>query len=147
MKRFHFPLERVREWREKQVAAEETRLDQLRDQRRALEQSHAALESELRASETAVIGAESADAVALQALDHFRRYTRARQSALGADCRRCDDQIAAQRLRVMEAQRSVRLLDKVKERKLKLWQAGFEKELEEQAAEAHRTRWNSESAR
>lgn len=143
MKKFHFPLERVREWRENQVAIEEVRLEHLESERRGIEENIANLDREKAANEGAVLAMEATDALTLRSLDEFRRFARFRQAALERDRSAAGARIAEQRVRIMEAQRKVRLLDKLKARRRKLWNVAFDKEIEQQAAESYLARWNT----
>ncbi len=143
MKKFHFPLERVRDWRGKQVSLEEAKLERLNGEKCGVDAQLAALAQERTANETAVLRVDSIDALELRALDEYRRFARFRQATLERERAEWDRQIAEQRANIMEAQRKVRLLDKLRERKHKLWEAGFDKEIEEQGAEAFRARWSS----
>ncbi len=143
MKRFSFTLERVRQWREEQVSVEQVKLERLHEERLGIDARIAALEREKSANESSVLGGLLVDAVDLQSLDRFRHHTRTLQAQLRVERDGCDTRIAAQRTRVIEAQRNARLLDKVKERKLKIWQLAFEKEIDEQAAESHLAKWSA----
>lgn len=142
MKRFHFSLERVRQWREEQVSAERLRLERLLEERLAIDSRIAALEREKSVSEKSVLAGRLVDAADLHSLDRFRRHTQTLQTQLRTEQGQCDQRIAAQRARIVEAQRNARLLDKVKERKLKAWQSSFDKEIDDQAAESHLARWS-----
>jgi flagellar export protein FliJ len=144
VKKFHFPLERVRQWREKQVAVEQARLEQLHGDRGAIEERIAALGKERAANDAAVVGGGTADALSLRSLDEYRRFARYRHAALERERAECDQRIAAQQAVIMEAQRKVRLLDKLKSRKHKLWSAAFDREIDAQAAEAFLAKWTSE---
>lgn len=143
MKRFHFSLERVREWREKQVAVEEAKLERLMAGRNHLLAQIEELESERRANDGAVLHSSGADSFTLQALDEFRRFSRYRRAELDRAIAACDRQALEQRQRILEAQRKVRLLDKLRERKRRSWDLEFEKELAAEAAEAFLSKWNS----
>ena len=140
MKKFHFPLERVREWRDKQVSIEEAVLERLRAERAAIEEMAAALDRERESNEAAVLKAHTVDALSLRALDAYRRFARCRAAAMSRERDASDERIAAQRLRVMDARRKVRLLDKLREKRHRLWIAELDKEIEEQAAESYRAR-------
>lgn len=146
MKKFHFPLERVREWRRTQVAIETAKLEALFAERGRIEQRMAAIEREYAASAATVLRGSTADAVALQSLDSYRSFVIRHQVNLRAERVACDDRIAAQRAQLLEAQRKVRLLDKLEERKQRVWKASFERELEEQSAEAYRAANSPSSA-
>lgn len=141
MKKFVFPLERVSEWRELQIAMEGAKLDKLTAGLRAVAQRVEELERERERNETAVIRADWTDAQALGALHEFRKYSRLRRELLSQEQAEGERQVLAQREKLLEAQRNARLLDQLKDRRRRAWQAGFDKELEEQAAEAYLARW------
>ncbi|HZT40525.1 MAG TPA: hypothetical protein VFA28_21725 [Bryobacteraceae bacterium] len=144
MKRFDFPLERVREWREKQAAAEEAKLERLLGELSAIEAASAELERERERNEQMIVRAEGVTALDLRALDGFRRYVkaeRARIENLRADCQK---RVAAQRAAILEARRRFQLLERLKQRRLYAWTADLNRELEANAAEAYLARWNAE---
>lgn len=145
MKKFHFPLERVREWREKQVAIEEVHLERLYTERRGILGRIGDLCAERDLNDRAVLKGASTDSLLLQALGEFRRFARFRESNLAREQSQCDERIAAQRLKIIEGQRKVRLLDKLKQKKHKAWTIDFEREIDEQAAEAFRSKWSARS--
>ena len=144
MKRFQFPLERVREWREKQVAVEEAKLQRLFREMSAISDARAELDAELEGNEQMLLHDPGVSALDLRALDAFRRYAkaeRARIENLRADCAR---RIEEQRAAIMEARRRYQLLDRLKQRNLRLWTADMNRELEANAAEAYLAKWNAE---
>ncbi len=144
MKRFDFPLERVREWREKKVAVEEAKLERLLGELSAIDAAHAELDREQERNEQMILRAEGVTALDLSALDGFRRYAKAervRIENLRADC---IQRIDARRAAIMEARRRFELLDRLKQRNLRAWTADVNRELEANAAEAYLARWNAE---
>jgi flagellar export protein FliJ len=147
MKTFTFPLERVRQWREKQVTIEEAGLQQLFSERNLLEERRKLLEQEARESAAAVLRAKAFDALELQAIDAFRRYAVAQRAAIAAAVDQCDQRIAEQRAKLLEAQRRFELLEKLKDRKLKAWTAEFAREIEAQAGELFLAKWSNQQPR
>ena len=144
MKRFDFPLERVREWREKQLAVEEAKLERLFAELGAIAAARVELDAEQARNEQMVVQSSGVTASDLQALDGFRRYVkaeRARIENLRADC---DKRIKEQRAAILEARRRYELLARLKQRSLRLWTAGMNRELEASAAEAYLAKWNAE---
>lgn len=141
MKKFVFALERVSEWRQLQIAMESAKLEKLTAALRAVVQRAEALEREQDRNESAVIRADWTDAQALGALHEFRKYTRVQQELLRQQRADGERQVLAQRESLLEARRNARLLDQLKQRRQRVWQTGFDKELEEQAAEAYLARW------
>src|SRR5258708_6306064 len=105
MKRFDFPLERVRVWRDEQAALEELKLHSIVAELQALEKGRSRAAEELRSAEWAIRSQASVQADELANLDGFREYTRIwlRQNA-DQRCL-CEQRMNEQRKRVMEARR------------------------------------------
>ena len=142
MKKFHFPLEKVREWREKLIAVERVNLEKIATELRQVEEARAALDRDVEANETAVLRGSSVDALSLRALHGFRQGVRARKISIESRVAEIRQRLKVQEQRLMEAQRNARLLEKLKQKALGSWQAAFNKELEEQAAESYLAKWN-----
>lgn len=143
MKRFTFTLDRVRQWREKQLALEDAKLEKLFSEKTLIEQSRELLERESQESAVAVSRSTAITASDLQALDRFRRYVAGQRSVFAAKVADCERRIAAQHGACTEARRKVELLDKLKEKKLKSWNEELAREIEAQAQEAYLAKWNS----
>lgn len=146
MKRFHFPLARVRQWRENQVMQEEHRLEQLLVEHNTLESRRQAQVDAWNSEESAVVGAASTDAAMLHALAGYRSFARNQLAALARELTGCDNRIAEQRHRLAEAQRKVRLLEKLEHRRRQAWDAALNREIEDLAAESDRARRFAEAA-
>ena len=147
MKRFAFPLQRVLEWRRSRVDIEQSRLEQLLGERSRLKEAAAQLEAALAGARRAVFepaaAGEPVDRGALAALDDFTLYVKHRRQLLLARRTELDQQIAAQRARLVVARRDFRLLDKLRERALAGWELEYAKELENLASELHLARWSA----
>jgi hypothetical protein len=142
VKAFHFQLERVRAWREKQLAIEEAQLERLFSERALTEERRRLLDREAHDCSSAVCRAAAIDAVQLHALDAFRRFAAQQQKALAQSLISCDQRIAQQQQRIVEARRRLELLDKLKERRLVAWNIGLARELEMQAGEIYLAKWS-----
>jgi len=59
----------------------------------------------------------------------------------------CREQIAAQQVRIIEAQRRARLLEKLRSRRLEEWRVAGEREMENFAGEAFLARWKPPRSR
>ena len=81
----------------------------------------------------------------LWALAAYRQRLMAELQAL--DRRRGAKQVAAQRQKVLEAQRQCRLLEKLEQRRQAEWQREADREMESLAAESFLARWNRGTAR
>ncbi len=143
MKKFTFTLERVRQWREKQIAMEQARLEKLFSERGLLESRRAMLEQEANASASLVHSNTAIAASELQAIDAFRRHVISQRRVIAAGIAEVDQRIAGQQRNLMEARRRFELLDTLKEKKLTQWNADFAREIEIQAGELHLARWQN----
>jgi flagellar export protein FliJ len=143
MKKFDFRLERVRQWREKQISIEEARLERLFAESAAIHSRIAELEREQQRNEASVTRATGVEAVELEAIDAFRRHAKIQRRLLAEQQAGCARRIETQRAALMEARRKFELLNQLKQRKLHLWTAEFDRDLEAQAAESYLARWNA----
>ena len=141
MKQFHFPLERVRQWRATQLEAEEAKLERLFADREVLNQLEKELDDRLAEAERAVWSAGRSDARPLRSLDGFRPYIGAEKRKLSGRMAECDRSISAQRARVLEERRHAKLLDHLHDRRHTEWKREFDKEIEELAAESYNARF------
>lgn len=141
MKKFTFPLSRVLDWRDVQARIEESKLEGLYAERRAIETKIADLLEERRRSDeaahtSAVTGAE------LAAADAFRRFSVAEHTRLDRKSVECSQRIAAQMQVVAAKRRDVKLLERLKQQRLIAWTGDFHREIDAQAVESHLARWN-----
>jgi hypothetical protein len=141
MKRFHFSLERVREWRRLQLETEQERLEELLRERQSLIKERESLESCLAEAESAVWIGAATDAFELRALDEFRLFIASEQRKLAQRMTACHQKIVEQRQRVIEERRRAALLDRLRDRRHAEWQKEFDKELEALAAESYLATW------
>lgn len=143
MKKFSFPLSRVMDWRATQARIEESKLELLYAERLGIEAREAALQQERVAADQSVLAARAATGAELAALGGFRRFTVAehtRLEKLRADCSR---RITAQIQVVTLKRRDVRLLERLKQQKLIIWNHELSREIDLQADEAYLARWKS----
>lgn len=141
MQRFQFRLERVKDWRQKQVEIEEQKLRKLFAERQALDQDFARLEAGRADAERQVLHSQAVEARDLVALESYRLYVSSRQQILRNRMRDCDGRIGAQRRQVMEAERRFRLLERLKAKRFTEWQKQFDLELESLASEVFLSQW------
>lgn len=147
MKRFHFPPEKIRQWREKQVAIEEIALERLYSERALIEARSDLLEREGRESAALVTTATAVHQFELQALDAFRRHVLSERAAIARLLADCDVRISAQQQKLTEARRKAELLNKLKERKWRTWNTELSREIENQAGEIFLAKWSAERRR
>jgi len=135
MKRFHFPLERVRRWRSEQASLEELKLQQLRAQLASLGSEKYQVQEDLAQNERQLFAERSLTSIDLESLDSYRFYVRGRVRDLEQRERACEEKITNQRRQVIEARRSFELLDRLRTGALQHWTAAAAKEQEDLAAE------------
>lgn len=141
MTNFVFRLERVLDWRQSELSLEEARTREAAARLAALKahrDSLAAAALEVaRAPETnrSVSGAD------LAAVEACRRRLLKEVEVAEAKILESGKQLAAQREKLVEARRRLRLLENLKQRRYVEWQAGLELELAELAAESSLARW------
>lgn len=141
MKRFDFPLERVRKWRESLAEIEEAKLAGLHAELRAIEARQAEVAGELAAAEQIVRTNAVARAEELAALDGYREWVRGTQVVLAQRAAGSRDRIAQQQQALVEARRRFRLLDLLKTRSQEQWKTEFARELESLASEVYLAQW------
>jgi len=141
MKRFAFRLETVLRWRRSQFDLEQSKLHKLVGEREVLRARIHELEGVRAAAEQAVLKAGEVRGEELAALEAYRRALAAQRANLQKALVACEEKIKAQRERVLEARRNVRLLEALKQRQRLAWEAELNRELEALAAEAYLGRW------
>lgn len=143
MKPFRFSLERVLEWRREELEKEETALRALSAERERLQARRRMIEESLEAEQRALIRSASVSSQTLAALESWKGWVRAEIRRLDHHAQELERRITTQRLRVLEAQRRVKLLERLREKARRRWTAEWNRELENFAAEAYLARWRS----
>lgn len=147
MKRFQFPLDRVRQWREQQAAVEEIKLQRWYAQLAALGEERSRVENERSANERSVLGQASVEARELQALDAYRLHVRSRVGEIERRKAEVLREAEKQRQRLVEARRRAELLERLKIRMFDEWQAAADREEETLAGELYLAKWNPAKSR
>jgi hypothetical protein len=135
MKRFSFPLERVRLWRAGQAALEELKLEHLREALSKLQQEKRGIQTERASSDRQVLGQPSIEAGELESLGVYRLHTRNRIREIENRERLAGVQVEAQRQRVIEARRAAELLDRLRHKAMEEWRIASDREQETLATE------------
>ncbi len=146
MHRFQFRLESVLGWRVVELELDEGRLEQLFTERRGWEDQALALENRRREA-ARLITAKTLDGQQLAAFTDHRRHLAREEARIAAGRADCEKRIAAQQQRVAEAERKVRLLERLKERRLAEWTSDFNREMEALASETFLANWAREKRR
>lgn len=145
MRAFAFPLRQALDWRRTQVDLEENRLRQLAAAREELALAAVRLDLVKGRAEQTVREAPAVAAGDLWALAAYRERLIAERQMLEARRAACEQQMEAQRQKVMEAQRQCRLLEKLEERRRAEWRRQTDREMENLAAESFLALWNRQA--
>lgn len=143
MKKFAFPLERVLEWRRLQERLEESRLEALHGQIAAVGTQIAELHHEKDNAGKVLVESSGATGLELALLDAFRKAADAEMLRLEGVRNGYRRQAEIQWGVVSERRREVRLLENLKERKLRGWRADLDREIDAQAGESYLARWGA----
>ncbi len=134
MKAFAFRLDQALRWREEQASLQKSRLSAAVGRAAKM---HGALESgqaEARIAAAAV--KQSPDGAMLAAYAGFAVRSRARIRDLEMKTREAEGALAAEMKRLVEANRGVRLLEKLRHTERDRWSRAFDREFEAFAGEA-----------
>ncbi len=145
MTRFHFRLQSVMEWREKQLELEESRFKQLAGEIAQLDRMQVDLEAAGAGAEIEVRRTARILGQDLVALAGYRRWLQDRMRQVARERAGAQRRLASQEQAMLEARRRCRLLERLKERRLADWQGALNKELDEVAAESYLARWVREA--
>ena len=135
MKRFNFPLDRVRRWRLEQLNVEELKLQQLRAEMEVLAASRRLIQDELTQTQRQVLGQAYMQASELETLDSYRVHIRGRVRELENCERERGVKLIEQRTNVIEARRQFELLEQLRKKSFGAWKMAANKEQEDLAAE------------
>jgi len=142
MKRFQFPLDRVREFRKLQMESEQSKMEQLYARLHSIESMSAELERQKKQAESSVVSAGSVAGLELDSLREFKAYARRMASLFQLRRVQIEAEIDLQKEALLEARRKYEVLDRLKGRARSKWQHEFDKEQDELAAEVYLAGWN-----
>ena len=141
MKSFHFPLQRVLEYRELQMRAEEEKLSTIQNQlAEVLHRENALTAAQLKA-EMNVLGLPVVESADFRALSAFQLHIRSEKVSLLAARANLDSKIAEQRRRLLKVRKDCKILQNLKERRKKDWTYLSDREIENTAAESYISNW------
>ncbi len=141
MRAFEFPLRQALQWRRTQLELEENKLARLAATLEEMALAAVRLDLVKSRAEGAVRQSAVVQAGDLWALAAYRQRLIAELRALEQRRVAAEQQVTAQRQKVLEAQRQCRLLEKLEQRRHAEWQKAADSELESMAAESFLARW------
>jgi flagellar biosynthesis chaperone FliJ len=140
MKAFEFRLERILEFRKEQAELERGRLHEVMQQIRRLEAEATALATRSNDEHDRVIAGEEVTGRDLASLSNYRQHVRRLSKELSRAQQVLDAHMQRQKAVVMESERKVRLLQRLKDKRHTAWQSACDRELEELAADSYLAR-------
>ena len=143
MKRFSFPLDRVRRWRLEQLNVEEMKLQRLRAELEGLAASKRLVQDKLTQTQWQVLGQAYMQSSELETLDSYRLHIRGRIRELEHSEWERGVKLMEQRTKVIEARRQYELLEKLRKKTFGEWKTAVDKEQEDLAAELFLGRYRS----
>jgi len=143
MKRFSFPLDRVRRWRLEQLNVEEMKLQRLRAELEGLAASKRLVQDELTQTQRQLLGQAYLQSSELETLDSYRLHIRGRIRELEHCEWERGVKLMEQRTKVIEARRQYELLEKLRKKSFGEWKMAVDKEQEDLAAELFLGRYRS----
>jgi multidrug resistance efflux pump len=141
VKKFHFPLDRVLDYRRMQLRLEQAKLEHLIRELADLDRKMAALQSEFEQSQEDLLHSQSSLGLEFGALERFRKASSAQGLSLQKTRQDCLKRNTEQRARITEKEREVRLLEKLREDRLTGWKFARDREIDQQAEESFLARW------
>ena len=144
MQSFHFRLEKVLAWRRTELELEQYRMRLLCVELEQIEQSRARLTAERVVAHHEILRARRIDGAELNAHAARLVYFDGQERALLRRRREQEELINVAHKRLLEAQRRLRLLEKLKTGRHAQWKTELNREIEAFAAESHLARWNVE---
>jgi flagellar export protein FliJ len=141
MKKFSFPLDKLRNYRQMRFQQEEARLQRMLAEIQFLEQQRQALLAEEqravdRVRELSVIPVED-----LVSLDLFRQWSEHERSRMKAAVSELRQQVERQRAVVVQSKRELEMLAHLRDRSQMAWRRAADQELESNVAELVTSRW------
>jgi hypothetical protein len=133
---FRFRLSRVLEWYERQYQMETNRLRQCADRAANLHLELARHRESRLANENQVLRLESLHGNDLRSRELFRKRSLLQESLLIRSCRDADQNWETQRLTTLAAQRRVRLVEKLRDRRRDEFNYLASRDLEQIAADS-----------
>lgn len=135
MKKFEFRLDSALRWRDTQLQVERGKLNALLSDEVSLKESLESLGNERR-SAVQCLAKEQLFSLDLRSLSSYLVGAEARATTLQEQIRQRRQAVAEQRDRVVQAEKNVKLLVKLREKRQLEWKAGFEREIESNAEES-----------
>jgi hypothetical protein len=136
MKKFEFRLDAALRWRNTQLQVERARLQKLLGEEQRLKNSLQSLLDEKQKALSELRTAEHLQSFDLRTVSIYLVGADARACLLRENIAKCAGPIRQQRQKLLEAERNVRLLEELKEKRYSEWVHALNQEIDEAAEES-----------
>jgi hypothetical protein len=136
MKKFEFRLDAALRWRNTQLQLERVKLQKLLGEEQRLKRNLQSLAEERQTALLELQTSQHLQSFDLRAISAYLAGADARTHLLREQIAKCAGPIQHQRQRLLEAERSVRLLEKVRENRYSEWKHAYDQEIELGAEES-----------
>ena len=141
MQAFRFRLEKVLRLRERQLTAEEVKLEELLNRRAQMQSEMEELDASLQREQVSIQKQQFVSPAELISLDRYHGRVDREHKEWVSKIDSQGDLIEKQKTQVVEARGRVRLLEKLREKRKAEWKAEGDRELEELAADFSAAQW------
>jgi len=141
VKKFRFPLQKLRDFRQLRFDQELAKLQSLVDQGLAVESQRAELVREDARVQRLLRSMKTLTTTDLANAENFRLWAEREEKRLAELQRQLEIKVAAQRQTLLEARRDVESLDHLKAQRLADWHKAYDKETEANVEELVISRW------
>ena len=119
------------------MRAEEEKLAALQRHLELLTQRANALTSAALTSKLSVLKTTLMQGSELHSLTAFQAQVKKERAVLAVETAQCERRVAVQRARLLKAQKDLKVLEKLRERRMGDWTYAYNREVEDAAADAH----------
>src|SRR5262249_34207710 len=137
VKKFSFPLARVLDLRRTQVRIEETKLERLHAELRAIDSRLASILQAREECGKALIAAGSVTGEELIALGHYRKAAASEAAGLAQSAAAARQRISEQMQVLVRRRRDAKLLEHLHDTRFEAWSKELGQEIDREASELH----------
>ncbi len=141
MKAFHFPLDSALHWRRTQFELEQSRAQTIVGGIARIDELRTDLRNERSSAEREILRSDTVEARELAAIAAFQLGVKRREAVMSERRLGMERDLAAQRVKSIEAQRNVKIIENLRRKRLAEWSSDVSREQERFAAETHLGRW------
>ena len=144
MKAFRFPLERALEVRRMQLELEQARLERIQQEFSRVSAAESSLQKFGTATRQWIADSTPLESTTISTMNDFQRQAKTLMLRMEHQKAEIATKSTTQQVKVVDFQRRVKLLEKLRGRRLHAWETAVQKDQESFAADAFLTRWSNQ---